>query len=133
MAYEAIGKLEVIYDAQQITDKFRKREFVLEMDGGMYPEHIKMQLVQDKCDLLDGYQPGEQVKVMFDLRGRPYQKQNETIYFTNIQAWKIERVGASTAGGGASTGSASSDAPPANDDVSGMSFSEENSYGDLPF
>ena len=123
MAYEASGKLEVIYDIHQVTEKFKKREFVIETSNGNYPEHIKMQLVQDKCDLLDGMQVGDTVKVNFDLRGKPYQKQGETIYFTNIQAWKIDKVESSD-----------QSAPPAAkaDDVSGVTFTEEES-NDLPF
>jgi hypothetical protein len=53
MAYELQGRLFEIFDTQQITDTFKKREFVVETTSGMYNEYIKMQAVQDKCDLLD--------------------------------------------------------------------------------
>ena len=88
--FEITGKLEVIYDAQQISDKFKKREFVLEIQSGMYPEYPKFQLTQEKCQLLDTFEVGEMVKVSFNLRGRPYEKNGEKTYFTNIEAWRIE-------------------------------------------
>ena len=87
--FEIQGKLEVIYDAQQISDKFKKREFVLEIQSGMYPEYPKFQLTQDKCQLLDTFEVGEMVKVSFNLRGRPYEKNGEKTYFTNIEASRI--------------------------------------------
>jgi single-strand DNA-binding protein len=52
MAYELQGRLFEIFDTQQITDTFKKREFVVETTSGMYNEYIKMQAVQDKCDFL---------------------------------------------------------------------------------
>ena len=88
--FEIQGKLEVIYDAQQISEKFRKREFVLEVQSGIYPEYPKFQLTQEKCQLLDTFEVGELVKVCFNLRGRPYEKNGEKTYFTNIEAWRIE-------------------------------------------
>ena len=93
MSLEAKGKLYVKYDAQQVTEKFKKREFVLEMTSGAYSEYIKFQLTQDKCALLDKYKVGDEVNVKFNLRGRPYQgKTGETTYFTNLEAWSVDTV-----------------------------------------
>ena len=47
------GKLIVKNDAEQITDTFKKREFVISDEGSQYPQEIMFQLVQDKCDLID--------------------------------------------------------------------------------
>lgn len=90
MSYEAKGKLSVIFDTQQLTEKFRKREFVLEIANGAYSEFIKFQLTQEKCSLLDGMSVGDEVKVSFVLRGRPYTKDGVTTYFTNLEVWRIE-------------------------------------------
>ena len=137
--FEVQGKLEVIYDTQQVTDRFKKREFVIEIQSGMYPEYIKMQLTQDRCSLLDGFNVGDIVKTSFNLRGRPYNKGNETIYFTNLDAWRVESAQA------ASPASPAVNTPPANtsspqaptapssgSDVTGLSFSEADE-DDLPF
>jgi spore germination protein YaaH len=91
MAFEVTGKLHEKLAAQQISDRFKKREFVLEIEDGAYSQHIKFQLTQDRCDLIEPHQIGQDVKVSFNLRGRPYQnKQGETVYFTNLEAWRIE-------------------------------------------
>jgi single-strand DNA-binding protein len=91
MAFEVTGKLHEKFAEQQISDRFKKREFVLEVEDGAYPQHIKFQLTQDRCDLIEPYQIGQDVKVSFNLKGKPYQNRNgETVYYTNIEAWRIE-------------------------------------------
>lgn len=90
MAYDATGRLHEIYDTQQVSEKFSKREFVLEVQDGQYPEHIKFQLVQDKTSLIDSYKVGDEVKVTFNLRGRGFNKNGQMLYFTNLEAWRIE-------------------------------------------
>lgn len=93
------GKLIVKNEAEQVTEKFRKREFVITDDSnGMYPQHLIFQLVQDKCDLLDPFEVGEEVKVNFNLRGRKWEnpKSGETRYFNSLEAWRLEKTGAGT-------------------------------------
>ena len=92
MDYKAIGLLHEIFDEQQVSEKFRKREFVLEVPG-QYPEHIKFQAVQDKCDMIDAYKIGDEVEVSFNLRGRGYNKDGRMNYFTNLDCWKIQPAG----------------------------------------
>ncbi|WP_223650064.1 DUF3127 domain-containing protein [Hymenobacter psoromatis] len=103
MAYDVTGRLHEIFDEQQVSDKFRKREFVLEVQDGQYPEQIKFQLVQDKTALIDPYKMGDEVKVTFNLRGRGFNKNGQMLYFTNLEAWRIEpATGGAPAGGGGS-------------------------------
>ncbi|MCC2546323.1 DUF3127 domain-containing protein [Hymenobacter sp. BT175] len=104
MAYEATGRLHEIFDEQQVSDKFRKREFVLEVQEGQYPEHIKFQLVQDKTALIDAYKMGDEVKVTFNLRGRGFNKNGQMLYFTNLEAWRIEAGTGGGQGGGGNFG-----------------------------
>ncbi|MBL7999052.1 MAG: DUF3127 domain-containing protein [Candidatus Kapabacteria bacterium] len=93
MAFEAIGKLHEVYPEQQVTEKFRKREFVLEMQDGMYQQYIKFQMTQDRCTALDGFNKGDDVKVSFNLTGRPSTTKNgDTVYYTNLNAWRIDRA-----------------------------------------
>lgn len=87
MTNEATGTIKVINEAQQISDKFKKREFVLTI-GDTYPQYVPMQFTQDKCELLNNYQVGDQVKVNYNLRGREHQGK----YYCNIEAWRIESV-----------------------------------------
>lgn len=93
MSYPVTGRLHEIFDEQQVSEKFRKREFVLEVQDGAYPEHIKFQLVQDKTSLVDAFRIGDEVKVTFNLRGRGFNKNGQMLYFTNLEAWKIEPHG----------------------------------------
>jgi len=100
MAYDVTGRLHEIFDEQQVSEKFRKREFVLEVQDGQYPQQIKFQLTQDKTSVIDPFKMGDEVKVTFDLRGRGFNKNGQMLYFTNLEAWRIEAAGAAPAGGG---------------------------------
>jgi len=89
------GILKVKYDAQQVSDKFKKREFVLTIDATTpYPQHVLMQLTQDKCSLIDNSEVGDSIEVNFNLRGREWQNpQGETKYFNTIDAWRVDKAG----------------------------------------
>ena len=95
MAFEIEGKLYKKFDTNQVTDSFKKREFVLETEDGAYTQLIKFQLTQNNCDKLDPYNENDQIKVTFSLRGREYTKEGRTSYFTNLDAWRLDKVGAS--------------------------------------
>jgi hypothetical protein len=86
------GTLKVVNPTQVISEKFSKREFVIETTD-QYPQLVMFQLTQDKCDYLDVYQLGQQVDVSFNLRGREWNSPSgETKYFNTLEAWKIERL-----------------------------------------
>ena len=91
------GILKVKKEEQEVSSKFRKREFVLtDNSSSQYPQHISFQLTQDKCNLLDGVQEGETITVHFNLRGREWTSpQGEIKYFNTLEAWKIDKQGAS--------------------------------------
>ena len=88
------GKLYAKFDTQQITDTFRKREFVVEyVDNPLYPQYIKFELMQDRCALIDSVELGDRVEVTFNLRGREWTNpQGEKKYFTTLDAWRIQKV-----------------------------------------
>ena len=66
-----VGKLVEIFEAQQISDSFKKREFVVEYaENPQYPELIKFELIQDKCSLLDSFSKGNEVDVSFNFDSR---------------------------------------------------------------
>jgi hypothetical protein len=91
--FKLSGTLKVINATQVISDRFSKREFVVETQD-QYPQLILFQATQDKCALLDNFQQNEQVEVSFNLRGREWTSpQGEVKYFNTIEAWRIERVG----------------------------------------
>jgi hypothetical protein len=88
MSLETTGILKVKFETQQKTETFQAREFVIETPGD-YPQLVKFQLAQDRCQSLDPFNEGDEMKVLFDLRGREW----EGKYFTNLNAWKLEKVG----------------------------------------
>ncbi len=95
MSFEVSGKLYVKNDAVKVTDKFTKREFVIEIEDGMYPQHVKFQLVQDRVAALDPFEVGDMLTISFNLRGREYTNpQGEVSYFTNLNAWRVQKVDA---------------------------------------
>ena len=80
-----------IFEIQSVSATFKKREFVLEHIERQYPEYIKFELIQDKCDLLDKFQVGQDINVEFNLKGRKWTSpQGEVKYFNTLQAWRIE-------------------------------------------
>jgi len=98
MSLEVTGKLAVKYDTQQVKESFKKREFVLEIseeiNGNVYTNFAKLQLVQAKCDILDRFNVGDQIKVSFNLKGNKWEKDGKVNYITNLDAWRIESAAA---------------------------------------
>lgn len=84
------GKIIAITDTQIVSDKFKKREIVLE-DNSSYPQTICFQLAQDKCDLANPLRVGQTATVHYNLRGKSWvNPQGETKYFNTLDVWKIE-------------------------------------------
>lgn len=89
---EVQGKIHRIGDDEQVSATFKKRELVIATQE-TYPQFISINFIQDKCDLIDPYHLGEEVKVSINLRGREWvNPQGETKYFNDIQGWRIERL-----------------------------------------
>ena len=90
---EITGKIKKIDEAKTYgTSGFRKREMVLTTDE-QYPQMLMVEFTQDKCDLLNNYNVGEDVKVNINLRGREWiNPEGEAKYFNSIQGWRIEKL-----------------------------------------
>ena len=88
---EIIGKIKVLKETQNIGGNgFRKREVVITTEE-QYPQHILVECIQDKCDLLNGYAVGQNVKIHINLRGREWvSPEGVSKYFNAIQGWRIE-------------------------------------------
>lgn len=98
-SYTLTGKLVQVGQTQEVSEKFKKREFVVEtteeINGVAYTNYAKLQLVQAKCDLLNNRRIGEEVTVSFNVKGNSYvdKKDGQTKYITNLDAWRIEAAG----------------------------------------
>ncbi|MFC5048023.1 DUF3127 domain-containing protein [Aquimarina hainanensis] len=125
---EVQGKVKMIGSTQTFGNNgFRKREIVVTTDE-QYPQHIMVEFVQDKCDLLNNFGVGQDVKISINLRGREWvNPQGETKYFNSIQGWRIEALQAAGAGMQAPPPTPPADAFEPASDVS------NDEHDDLPF
>lgn len=96
MSYELTGKLLAKYDIVQRTESFKTREFVVEkseeINGRSITNYIKFQCVQDRTNIVDRVNKGDEVKVYFNIKGSKWEKDGRTNYITNLDAWRIEQV-----------------------------------------
>ena len=119
MGMQISGKIHVIQQAQQVTERFRKREFVLELsENSRFPQfvqfqltgdrceriddfevgdEVQFQLTGDRCERIDDFEVGDEVQVEFSLRGREWTSPSgEVKYFNSLDVWNIERAGGAT-------------------------------------
>lgn len=123
---EVQGKIKLIDETKTYgSNGFRKREMVVTTEE-QYPQHIMIEFVQDKTDLLNNFQVGQQVKVSINLRGREWvNPQGETKYFNSIQGWRIESL--------AEAGSGEMPPMPPEDAFEPASDFNVEDHDDLPF
>jgi len=96
MSYEIVGKLVAKYDTVQRTETFKTREFVIEksedIGGRVITNYVKFQCVQDKTAMVDRFNLGDDVKVMFNIKGTKWMKDGRENYITNLDAWRMETM-----------------------------------------
>ena len=96
MSYELTGKLVAKFDTMQKTATFKTREFAVEkvddIGGKTISNFVKFQCVQDKTNLIDRINIGDEIKVHFNIKGTRWEKDGKVNYFTNLDAWRIEQV-----------------------------------------
>lgn len=90
---EVQGVIKLIEETKTYgSNGFRKRPLVITTEE-QYPQHLEIEFVQDKVDLLDEYKVGDSVNININLRGREWvNPQGETKYFNTIQGWRIEKI-----------------------------------------
>ncbi len=128
MAFQVDGKLHKIFETEQKSEKFRAREFVIEIVDGNYPQMVKFQLTQDKCELIDDYNEADEITVHFNLRGREWNDR----YFTNLDAWKIETAGAAKPAPSKQSSKPSGEKVP-DGDYPELNATREDFADDIPF
>lgn len=122
---EIRAKLIEIGNTVKVSEKFQKREFIAEYlpEKSQYPEYLKFEIVQDKCEMMNNFKTGENIEIHFNLKGRKWTNpKGETVYFNSLQAWRVLNI--------------REDADPAGQTSSGTEekypFEEVNS-DDIPF
>lgn len=110
MGFQTSGKLHSISDTQQVTERFRKREFVLELaDNPKYPQYVQFQLTGDRCENLDGFNVGDEIQLEFSLRGREWKSpKGEIRFFNSLDVWDLSGKSSGRSAGGSGFG----DEPP---------------------
>ena len=86
---EITGELIEVFDTQDVTATFKKREFAIKTDGE-YAQEIGLEVTQDKVDLLDTFKVGDNITASVNVRGRKWtNKEGVNKYFNTIQAWRV--------------------------------------------
>lgn len=98
-SFEAQGIIHSIDETKTYGQNgFTKREFVIKLTGegenDKYPNYVALELIKDKCALMDMFSPGDEVVVQFNLSGRLWNSPGKPEKcFTSLQAWRVERAG----------------------------------------
>jgi hypothetical protein len=126
MAFEITGKVIDILPVNQVSDKFKKREFVIEKKetGGaaVFIDYIKFQLIQDKCDLINESFLNEEVRIWFNVKGNKWERDGKVNYFTNLDAWRIEKASSPISDQDTLPSGTLEDIPPENEELSDLPF-----------
>ena len=81
---------------KQVSETFRTRTFILKQlenfNGNTYENFIEFQLTNNNCDLINTVNPGQEVTVTYNPKGRMWTNPNTgvEICITNLNAWKIQ-------------------------------------------
>jgi len=127
MNYEISGRVAEVYPTVRVSDRFRKREFVIEHKessaGQTFVDFIKFQLTQDKCEIIDETWLRQEVTVRFGIKGNRWEKNGTVNYITNLNAFAVNRSTATNEDGQQNIPDKNlEDAPPPDEE-----------FGDLPF
>jgi hypothetical protein len=120
--FELEGTLKQLFDTQTFASGFAKREFVVEVPDGKYPQMLKFECVKDKISMLEGVKIGDPVKVAFDIRGSEYKER----FYVNLNAWKITK-------GEGGDGESRIERDPVNSSFDSQFDNEPESSDDIPF
>ena len=128
------GKLTAVFEEQQVTASFKKREFVVEFaENPQYPELVKFEMIQDKCPQLDKFNIGQEIDVAFNLKGRKWtDPQGVDKYFNTLQAWKVSAAN-NIAAAPSSPAPQASEAPMNEKEPEWLQNSSSGEADDLPF
>ena len=120
--FELEGTLKQLFETQTFASGFAKREFVVEVPDGKYPQMLKFECVKDKIAMLEGVKIGDPVKVAFDIRGSEYKER----FYVNLNAWKITK-------GEGGDGESRIERDPVNSSFDSQFDNEPESSDDIPF
>ena len=126
-SYEVQGIIHSIGETTEYGNNgFTKREFVLKLTGEnenpTYPNHVALELIKDKCSMMDNYNIGDEILAQFNLSGRLWSGGGKPEKcFTSLQAWRV------------ASASGQAQAPTSDDRMAPQPPVDDNQYDDIPF
>lgn len=92
--YQVTGFLENIAETKMVgaNSDFAVKEFVVKTSEN-YPQLLRLELVQEKTEALNGVPVGQEVKAFFSIRGREW---NDKI-INSLRCYRLEPLGANKA------------------------------------
>lgn len=73
------------------SEKFKKRDVILEVIEGTYKQYLTVQFSNAKCDLLNNVRQGDMISVSINLKGRLWTGADGVEKsFNTFEGWQIE-------------------------------------------
>jgi hypothetical protein len=73
------------------SEKFKKRDVILEVIEGTYKQYLTVQFSNAKCDLLNNVRQGDMISVSINLKGRLWTGADGIEKsFNTLEGWQIE-------------------------------------------
>ena len=90
---KAEGIIYKINEIQNISEKFKKRDFVLEIKNNeAYVQKVMFNLILDKVDAINNCNVGDTVTVDYELQGKEWTSPDGTVkFFNTLSVRGIER------------------------------------------
>ena len=130
-SFEVQGIIHSIGDTTEYGNNgFTKREFVIKLTGEnenpSYPNYVALELIKDKCAMMDNHSLSDEIQVQFNLSGRLWSSgDNPEKCFTSLQAWRVTLASGQSPSSSSSSASGDQGVPPPPFD--------DNEYDDIPF
>lgn len=86
--FEISGTVHRVFETQTFSSGFTKREFVLEVEDGNYPQMVKFECIKDKTSMLDDVSESDKVQVTFNIRGNEHKER----FYVSLVAWKLKSL-----------------------------------------
>jgi hypothetical protein len=91
---EMTGKITRIENTEHVSDNFKKRRLVLSAQPtGKYQQTLEFTFIQGNVDIPNGFNPGDEVRVQFELKGKEItDKNSKKIVFNTLEAYRLDMV-----------------------------------------
>lgn len=121
---EVSGLVKKIYEEKTFSSGFKKIDVVITTQE-QYPQHLLIEFLQEKADLVGGLKEGDDVTVSINLRGREWTSPDGVVkYFNSVTAWRVQKN---------AQGNTGKESLLKNEEFTPQDFSKDKETDDLPF